>query len=99
MLIILAHFCGFFFKDLIYLFLEKGEGREKEERNINQLPFIHTPTRDQTCNPGMCPDWESNQQPFALQDNAQPTEPHRPGHISVFTLVCYRILEKHLRGP
>ena len=24
------------------------------------------------CNPGMCPDQESNQGPFGLQDNAQP---------------------------
>ena len=29
-----------FLKDFIYLFLERGEGREKErERNINQLPL------------------------------------------------------------
>ena len=40
-----------------YLFLEKGEGREKErERTINVwLPAM--------C-PGMCPNWESNQWPF-----------------------------------
>ena len=33
----------FFFKDCIYLFLERGEGREKEgRRNINVwLPFVH----------------------------------------------------------
>ena len=29
-----------FFKDFIYLFLERGEGREKErERNIDWLPL------------------------------------------------------------
>ena len=33
-----------FFSDFIYLFLERGEGREKErERNINQLPPTHPP--------------------------------------------------------
>ena len=25
------------------------------------------PTRDLACNPGMCPDWERNQQPFGSQ--------------------------------
>ena len=58
-----------FLKDLTYLFLERGEGREKEgERNIDvrekyQSVAPHTPpTRDLARNPGMCPDWESNQQ-------------------------------------
>ena len=43
-----------FFKDFIYLFLEKGEGREKErERNINMwLPLI-------------CPHWGPRLQPRA----------------------------------
>ena len=49
------------------------------KRNINQLPFAKVPTGDQGHNPGMCPDWESNQQPLALQDDAQPTEPRQPG--------------------
>ena len=47
----------FFFKDFIYLFLEKGERKEKErERNIN----VWTPlvcTGNLALNPGMCPDW------------------------------------------
>ena len=30
-------------------------------------------------NPGMCLDWELNQQPFALWDDTQPTEPHQSG--------------------
>ena len=34
---------------------------------------------DRTHNPGMCPDLELNWQPFALQDDAQPTELHQPG--------------------
>ena len=47
----------------------REEEREKEkhqcEKNINRLPY------------GMCPDRESNQQLFALQDSFQSTE--RPG--------------------
>ena len=40
-----------FFKDFIYLFLERGEGRKKErERNIDQLPLACAPTRDLACN-------------------------------------------------
>ena len=30
-------------------------------------------------NPGMCPDWELNQQPFDSQAHAQSTEPHQQG--------------------
>ena len=43
-------------------------------------------TRDLAHNPGMCPDWESNQQPFASQAPAQSTEVHQLGHPSHFLL-------------
>ena len=29
----------------------------------------------------MCPDWESNWQPFSLQDDTKPIEPHQLGHF------------------
>ena len=62
-----------------YWFLERGKAREREgERNIDRLPLVYAPTRDHTCNLGMCPDWESNLRSFGLQGNAQPTEPHWP---------------------
>ena len=35
--------------------------------------------RDLAHNPGMFPDWESNQQLSGLQSGAQSTEPHQPG--------------------
>ena len=72
---------SFFQKDFIYLVLDKGEGKEKDmERNINVwLPLAHTPSGDLAHNPGMCPDRESNGQPFDSQDGAQSTEPHKPG--------------------
>ena len=49
----------YFFKDYIYLLLEREEGREKErERNINgwerHLASYMPPT------PQLCPDWELN---------------------------------------
>ena len=57
-------------------FREKGRegerGREtlRGERNIDWLPFVHAPTREKTYNLGMCPDLESNPQPFSLWDDA-----------------------------
>ena len=37
----------------MYLFLERGDGREKDwKRNIDRLPLLHLPTRDQIHNPG-----------------------------------------------
>ena len=50
--------CILFFKDFIYLFLERGEGWEKErERNINAwTSLVCPPTGDLARNPGMCPD-------------------------------------------
>ena len=44
------------------------------ERNIDSLPLV-----DCIHNLGMCPDPESKWQPFALWDDAQPTEPHLSG--------------------
>ena len=44
------------------------------------------------CNPGMCPDWESNQQPFASQASTQSTEPHQPGlYVLNFINRCHHI--------
>ena len=41
--------------------------------------LLRAPTGELAHNPGMGPDWELNQQPFALPDNAQPTEPQQSG--------------------
>ena len=72
---------------LFYLFLERMEGKEREktsicERNTDWLPLPHPKpgtTQDLSCNPGMNPDQESNQRPFALQDDTQTNEPHWSG--------------------
>ena len=37
------------------------------------------PTGGLACNPGVCPDRESIQQPFVLQSDTQCTETHQPG--------------------
>ena len=71
----------FFFKDFMYLFLDRGEGREKvRERNINVcFPFVCPTPGNLAHNSGMCPDRESNQRPLGLQAGTQSTEPHQPG--------------------
>ena len=80
-----------FLKDVIYLFLDRGEGREKErERNID-VQEVHQwvascmlPTGDLAHNPGMCPDWEPNQQPFGSQGDTQSAQPHQSGQKKHF---------------
>ena len=63
--------------------MEKGR-----ERNINVwLPLAHSPTGDLSQNPGMCPDWESNQRPFGLQADTQSTEPHQLGLIVLWNFI------------
>ena len=54
--------------------------REKEGEKHQRVVASHTPsTGVLASNPGMCPDWELNQQPFGTQF----TEPHKPGLIIV----------------
>ena len=71
----------FFLKSFFILFLERGRGEKERERNISMwLPLV-PPTGDLAHNPGMCPDWELNQDPLVQQASTQFTEPHQPGHI------------------
>ena len=62
----IQNLCPFFFKKyFIYLFLERGREGEKEgEKHQRVVASYSLPTGDLACNPGMCPDWESKQQPF-----------------------------------
>ena len=58
---------NFFFIQRFYLFILRERGREGE-REGEKYPCVvasHMPaTGDLALNPGMCPDWESNQRPF-----------------------------------
>ena len=42
------------------------------------------PTGDLALDPGMCPDWESNQRPLGSQASTLSTEPHQPGSPGCF---------------
>ena len=60
------------FKDFIYLFFERGEGRGKErERNIHVCLPRAPPSGDPARNPGMYPDRESNLRRFAFREDTQ----------------------------
>ena len=60
------------------------EGWAGRKRNIDWLTFKCAPNGDWTCNLYMCPDRELNQWPFGLWDDAQQTEPQRPGNSCDF---------------
>ena len=64
-----------------YLLIFRERGREGErERDKHWLVASHVPSAgDLACNPGTCPDWESNQQSFGSQASTPCTEPHQPG--------------------
>ena len=72
-----------FKKDFIYIFLERGEGKEKRGGVKRQCVVASCIP---LCNPGMYPDWESNRPHFRLQDAAQSTELHQPGHTQNFLM-------------
>ena len=77
--------------NFIYLFLDRGEGEREGEKHQWVAASLMPPTGDLACNPGMCPGWESNWQPFGSQAWAQSTELHQPG--------LYFIFEKNLMSP
>ena len=74
----------------IYFFLERGRGWERGGEKHQCVVASHAPpTGDLTHNPGMCPDWESNQWPFVSQAGTQSTEPHQPGLFTLWFLNPY----------
>ena len=76
-----------FLKIFFQLFLETGEGKEKErEKNINVWLPLASPTGDLAHNSGMCPELEWNGRPFGSQASTQSTEPHQPEPDSILNL-------------
>ena len=54
---------GFFFVffKILFIFREKGREGEREGEQHHCVVASHMPPAgDPACNPGMCPDWESN---------------------------------------
>ena len=76
--------CFLFVRDFIYLFLERGEGKENEgEKHQCVVGSRVCPTGDLACNPGTCPDWELNQQPFGSKA-LSPLSYTSPGLCTIF---------------
>ena len=55
------------------------EGKREGEKHQCVVASCVRHTGDLACNPGMYPDWESNQRPLSSQARTQSTEPHQPG--------------------
>ena len=74
-----------FFQYFIYLLLERVEGREKErERNINVWFPLTNPTGDLVHISGVCPDWESNQDPLVCWPALNPLSHTSQSSIIIF---------------
>ena len=85
----------------LFIFRERGREGERDGEKHQCVVASHMPPTggtwpttyapnwgDLAHNPGMCPDWESNQRPFGLQAGMQSTEPHQPGpKPSIFNLI------------
>ena len=60
------------------MFRQRGREGERKGEKHQCVVASHAPlTGDLAYNPGMCPDWELNQQPFGSQAGT-----HRLSHIS-----------------
>ena len=87
-------------EDVLIDFRERRREGGREERNTDRLSLVCAPTGNQTHNPDMCFDWEPNPQPLGLLDDAQPTEPHRPGPLTSVLNVTPKTIHswtEHLR--
>ena len=64
----------------LFIFRERGRDGEREGEKHQCVIASCVPTTGHLShNPGMCPDWESDQRPIGSQGGTQSTEPHQPG--------------------
>ena len=54
---------------------------------------------DLAFNPGMCPDWESNQQTLGSPASTQSTDPHQPGLSVQFLNVQFHLQSSSYGSP
>ena len=71
-----------FFRFYLFTFRQRGRKGEIEgEKRQGVVTSCAPATGDLACNPGICPDWELNQQPFGSQASTQSSELHQPGQF------------------
>ena len=78
-------FLFLFFKDFIYLLLERGKGGRKRGVETSMCGCLsHVPNGEPGPQPRHVPWLGINQWPFSSQAGAQSTEPHQPGLSFIF---------------
>ena len=83
-------FFSLFKRFYLFIFRERGrEGEREGEKHQCVVASWAPPPGDLACNPGMCPDRESNWPPFGSQAGIQSTEPHQPGQKSPLYLSAW----------
>ena len=82
---------SFFLFKILFIFRERGRMGERGEKHQCVVASCAPPTGDLACTPGVCPDWESNQQPFGLQAATQSTEPDQPGLYHSFFIHSFTV--------
>ena len=92
-----------FLRFYLFIFRERGREEEREGEKHQCVVASHMPPNgDLACNPGMCPNWELNQQPFGSQVGTQSTEPHQPGQPTTWVSSGHYqqvFLVAELQGP
>ena len=81
------------FKILFIQFQRKGKGERKRGRKTSMCGCLsHNPHWGLAHNPSICPDWESNWQPFDSQAGTPSTEPHQPSQYHLLSRNSNNIL-------
>ena len=63
------------------------EGERKGEKHQGVVASHTPPARNPAHNPGMCPNWASNQLPSGSHSSAQSVEPYQPGQKYIIRIL------------
>ena len=79
------------FQKILFIFRERGRNGEREEEKHQCVVASHmAPTGDLAHNPGMCPDRESNRQPFDSQPTFNPLS--YTSQSNIYTFIVFHFL-------
>ena len=85
----------FFLRFYLFIFRERGKKGEREgEKHQCVVASYMSPSGDLAHNPGMCPDWELNWWPFALQPAFNPLS-HTSKGLGYFLMFVVLLLGKN----